>query len=84
MQKFFGSMFFGWDVEMYDAQLNEPAKALTSDLNEELGQVSGLREYSWTLKSIIIIIIVSNIILVLTLTVLEPSILVFGGTMLSR
>ena len=33
-------MYFGWDVEMYDAQLNEPAKANTSDLNEELGQVS--------------------------------------------
>ena len=32
-------MFFGWDVEMYDAQNNEPAKANTSDLNEELGQV---------------------------------------------
>ena len=33
-------MFFEWDVEMYDAQTNEPAKANTSDLNEELGQVS--------------------------------------------
>ena len=32
-------MFFCWDVEMYDAQNNEPAKANTSDLNEELGQV---------------------------------------------
>ena len=39
LQKFFGSMFFAWDVEMYDANTNEPAKALTSDLNEELGQV---------------------------------------------
>ncbi len=37
--KFFGSMFFEWDVEMYDAQTNERAKANTSDLNEELGQV---------------------------------------------
>ena len=33
-------MYFAWDVEMYDAQLDEPAKANTSDLNEELGQVS--------------------------------------------
>ena len=32
-------MFFAWDVEMYDATTNEPAKANTSDLNEELGQV---------------------------------------------
>ena len=32
-------MFFEWDLEMYDAQLNEHAKANTSDLNEELGQV---------------------------------------------
>ena len=24
---------------MYDSDLNEPAKAMTSDLNEELGQV---------------------------------------------
>ena len=42
LQKFFGSMFFAWDVEMYDAVANEPAKALTSDLNEELGQVCRL------------------------------------------
>lgn len=39
LMKFFGSMFFEWDVEMYDAQTNERAKANTSDLNEELGQV---------------------------------------------
>ena len=38
-QKFFGSMFFGWDVEMYDSEKNERAIANTSDLNEELGQV---------------------------------------------
>ena len=40
MQKFFGSLFFNYDVEMYDEYLNEPATANTSDLNEELGQVS--------------------------------------------
>ena len=32
-------MFFVWDVELYDPILDEPAKANTSDLNEELGQV---------------------------------------------
>lgn len=37
-------MFFDWDVEMYDAQVNEPAQAKTSDLNEELGQVSGMSD----------------------------------------
>ena len=42
LQKFFGSMFFEWDLEMYDAQINERAKANTSDLNEELGQVARL------------------------------------------
>ncbi len=42
LQKFFGSMFFEWDIEMYDAQSDEPAKAKTSDLNEELGQVSSI------------------------------------------
>ena len=40
LQKFFGSMFFQWDLQMYDVQLNEHAMANTSDLNEELGQVS--------------------------------------------
>ena len=39
MQKFIGSMFFDWDLDMYDPVSNEHAKANTSDLNEELGQV---------------------------------------------
>lgn len=39
LQKFVGSMFFGVDLEMYDPGTNERAKANTSDLNEELGQV---------------------------------------------
>jgi len=40
MQKFLGSIFFGWDLGMYDARSEQAAKANTSDLNEELGQVS--------------------------------------------
>ncbi|KAK3752469.1 hypothetical protein RRG08_032761 [Elysia crispata] len=47
MQKFFGSLFFNYDVEMYDVDLKEPALANTSDLNEELGQV----EYLFTDKT---------------------------------
>ncbi|XP_052218556.1 phospholipid-transporting ATPase IF-like isoform X1 [Dreissena polymorpha] len=47
VQKFVGSMFFNWDIEMYDPGTNESAKANTSDLNEELGQV----EYLFTDKT---------------------------------
>ena len=32
-------MFFGWDLAMYDGVQEIRAKANTSDLNEELGQV---------------------------------------------
>ena len=39
LQKFVGSMFFGLDVQLYDPEIDERAKANTSDLNEELGQV---------------------------------------------
>ena len=39
LQKFFGAKFFAMDREMYDPLIDEPAMALTSDLNEELGQV---------------------------------------------
>ncbi|XP_067947974.1 phospholipid-transporting ATPase IF-like isoform X2 [Watersipora subatra] len=42
LQKFFGSLFFTLDIDLYDAQINERAKANTSDLNEELGQVEYL------------------------------------------
>ncbi|KAL3847179.1 hypothetical protein ACJMK2_018103 [Sinanodonta woodiana] len=47
LQKFVGSMYFGWDIEMYDEAGNQPAKANTSDINEELGQV----EYLFTDKT---------------------------------
>ncbi|XP_071484372.1 phospholipid-transporting ATPase IF-like [Diadema antillarum] len=47
MQKFLGSIYLGWDIEMYDEAANEVAKANTSDLNEELGQV----EYMFTDKT---------------------------------
>ncbi|KAL4220158.1 putative phospholipid-transporting ATPase IF [Mactra antiquata] len=47
LQKFIGSMFFDVDIDMYDPGSNERAKANTSDLNEELGQV----EYLFTDKT---------------------------------
>lgn len=47
VQKFIGSMFIGWDKMMYDEKSDIPAKANTSDLNEELGQV----EYLFTDKT---------------------------------
>ncbi|KAL5004459.1 hypothetical protein ScPMuIL_017915 [Solemya velum] len=47
LQKFIGSMFFGWDGQMYDEKTNQRAKANTSDLNEELGQI----EYLFTDKT---------------------------------
>jgi len=39
MQKFIGSKFFDWDMHMYNDETDEPAKARSSDVNEELGQV---------------------------------------------
>ena len=39
MQKFFGSLFLTWDLDLYDEEANEPAKCNSSDLNEELGQI---------------------------------------------
>ncbi|EFN88498.1 Probable phospholipid-transporting ATPase IF [Harpegnathos saltator] len=47
LQKFLGSFFFGWDLDMYDKDKDQPALANTSDLNEELGQV----EYLFTDKT---------------------------------
>ena len=42
MQRFIGSNFFEWDKEMYDAKTDQPAKVHTTDLNEDLGQISYL------------------------------------------
>ncbi|KAG1676697.1 putative phospholipid-transporting ATPase IF [Nymphon striatum] len=38
MVKFVGSMYFVWDMELYDESTNQIAKCNSSDLNEELGQ----------------------------------------------
>jgi len=47
LQRFIGSQFIEWDLEMYDEKTNQPAKANTSDLNEDLGQI----EYLFTDKT---------------------------------
>ena len=46
-QRFLGSKFFEWDIEMYDEAMNIPAKANNSEINEDLGQV----EYLFTDKT---------------------------------
>ncbi|XP_011501705.1 PREDICTED: probable phospholipid-transporting ATPase IF [Ceratosolen solmsi marchali] len=47
MQKFLGSFFFSWDLEMYDEISDQAAIVNSSDLNEDLGQV----EYLFTDKT---------------------------------
>ncbi|XP_018422563.1 PREDICTED: probable phospholipid-transporting ATPase IF isoform X1 [Nanorana parkeri] len=47
MQKFLGSFFIGWDLDLYHEESNQRAQVNTSDLNEELGQV----EYVFTDKT---------------------------------
>ncbi|XP_022336878.2 phospholipid-transporting ATPase IF-like isoform X6 [Crassostrea virginica] len=47
VQKFVGSMYLQWDLEMYDEEMDTACQANTSDLNEELGQV----EYLFTDKT---------------------------------
>lgn len=39
LQKFCGAQFFSWDLGLYHKPTDEPAKANTSDLVEELGQI---------------------------------------------
>uniref|UniRef100_A0AAY4EQR9 Phospholipid-transporting ATPase n=1 Tax=Denticeps clupeoides TaxID=299321 RepID=A0AAY4EQR9_9TELE len=41
MQKFLGSFFIGWDLDLYHEETDQKAQVNTSDLNEELGQVCG-------------------------------------------
>ncbi|KAK2090772.1 putative phospholipid-transporting ATPase IF [Saguinus oedipus] len=47
MQKFLGSFFIGWDLDLYHEESDQKAQVNTSDLNEELGQV----EYLFTDKT---------------------------------
>ncbi|XP_035734472.1 probable phospholipid-transporting ATPase IF isoform X2 [Vespa mandarinia] len=47
IQKFLGSVYFKWDIDLYDEASDQPALSNTSDLNEELGQV----EYLFTDKT---------------------------------
>ncbi|XP_043667422.1 phospholipid-transporting ATPase IF-like isoform X2 [Vespula pensylvanica] len=47
VQKFLGSAFFKWDIDLYDKASDQAALSNTSDLNEELGQV----EYLFTDKT---------------------------------
>uniref|UniRef100_A0A8D1TP43 Phospholipid-transporting ATPase n=1 Tax=Sus scrofa TaxID=9823 RepID=A0A8D1TP43_PIG len=39
MQKFLGSFFIGWDLDLYHEESDQKAHVNTSDLNEELGQI---------------------------------------------
>lgn len=45
MHKFLGSFFLEWDIDLYDAETNQTFIVNTSDLNEELGQVSALFKF---------------------------------------
>nr|XP_033338389.1 probable phospholipid-transporting ATPase IF [Megalopta genalis]XP_033338398.1 probable phospholipid-transporting ATPase IF [Megalopta genalis] len=42
LQKFLGSFFFSWDIDLYDEKTDQPAITNSSDLNEELGQIEFL------------------------------------------
>uniref|UniRef100_A0A673JEU5 Phospholipid-transporting ATPase n=1 Tax=Sinocyclocheilus rhinocerous TaxID=307959 RepID=A0A673JEU5_9TELE len=47
LQKFLGSFFISWDLDLYHEESDQKAQVNTSDLNEELGQV----EYVFTDKT---------------------------------
>ena len=42
LQRFVGSKFLEWDLQLYDAATDTACKANTSDLNEDLGQIEYL------------------------------------------
>ena len=63
-QKFFGSLFLVWDLDLYDASTGEAAKCNSSDLNEELGQIEILfTDKTGTLTENIMIFKVSRLYL---------------------
>lgn len=39
LHKFLGSLFLEWDLDLYDATMNQQCLVNTSNLNEELGQI---------------------------------------------
>lgn len=53
MQKFLGSFFIGWDLDLYHEESDQKAQVNTSDLNEELGQVRIQSAWSSSLPFII-------------------------------
>ena len=40
LQRVFSSVFFTWDIDLYNKETDEPAMVNSSDLNEELGQIN--------------------------------------------
>jgi magnesium-transporting ATPase (P-type) len=42
LQRFLGSKFFEWDLELYDETTDQRPKANSSDITEDLGQIEYL------------------------------------------
>ena len=38
--KFWQALFIGWDIDIYDTERDMPTRVQSSNLNEELGQIS--------------------------------------------
>ena len=55
LQKFFGSLFLTWDLDLYDEETGQSAKCNSSDLNEELGQVINKNHsiFRWAIRAVI-------------------------------